>query len=267
LIAPFPILIVCFGSGCVSKGKYRTAVAERDDYVGKTETLEERIAGLETDKKALEAGVAALEAETRVLKTKNEILSGENVELDEMVQELGFEKQNLDAELARQKQDADQFQSTYDALVRDLRQEVASGQVEIEQLRDGLKVNVAQEILFASGSAKLDAGGKKVLVKVCEQLKMVPYQIVVSGHTDTNQIRGRLAERYPTNWELGGARAASVVRLFQEEGIEGARLISASLGEFQPLAPNDTPEGRAKNRRIEIRLRPVMPEESAVTPG
>lgn len=267
LIVPVSVVVICFGQGCVSKGKYLTAVEERDDYVGKTGMLEDRVAELEQDKEALEAGVAALEMETRDLRAKVATLGSENAELDEMVQELGFEKQNLGAELARQKREAEQFESTYDALVRDLRQEVAAGQIEVEQLRDGLKVNIAQEILFGSGSAMLDADGKKILVKVCEQLKMVPYQVVVAGHTDSNQIRGRLAELYPTNWELGGARAASVVRLFQEEGIEGSRLISVSRGEFQPVAPNDTPEDQARNRRIEIRLRPVMPGDSASAAG
>lgn len=255
------IVIVCAGSGCVSKGRYRTAVAERDDYASRTDTLEQRVAGLEKDGEALEASVDDLEAENLDLKRRIDDLERENAELDGTVQNLGRQKQNLDSELARQKQDAEQFQSTYDALVRDLRQEVAAGQVEIEQLRDGLQVNVAQEILFASGSAELDADGRKVLVKVSEQLKMVPYEIVVTGHTDSNPIHGRLAERYPTNWELGGARAARVVRLFQEEGIEGSRLEAVSAGEFRPVAPNDTPEDRERNRRIEIRLRPVIPEE------
>lgn len=70
-----------------------------------------------------------------------------------------------------------------------------------------------------------------------------------------------LVNRYPTNWELAGARAASVVRLFAESGLPAARLLAASLADTRPVATNDTPEGRARNRRIEIRLRPVVIEE------
>lgn len=267
VMAVLSVVMLMAGSGCVSRGKYRTAVTERDDYVGKSEMLEDRVAILESDKEVLETGVAALENQNRELKARIDNIARENADLDEMVQKLGFEKQNLGSELTRKQREEEQFRSTYESLVRDLRSEVAAGQVEIEQLRDGLKVNVAQEILFESGSADLDEGGREVLVKVCDQLKQVPYEIVVSGHTDSVRIRGQLAKRYPTNWELGGARAASVVRLFQQEGIEGIRLIVASRGEFQPVASNDTPEGRSRNRRIEIRLRPVMPEESTAAGG
>ena len=79
------------------------------------------------------------------------------------------------------------------------------------------------------------------------------------GHTDNVQISTRLKERYPTNWELAGARAASVVRLFQGAGIPVQQLVAVSRGEGQPIASNDTPEGRKENRRIEVRLRPFTP--------
>ena len=74
-----------------------------------------------------------------------------------------------------------------------------------------------------------------------------------------------LKERYPTNWELAGARAASVVRLFAQSGIDGTRLSAVSRGDTRPVADNRTPQGRALNRRIEIRLRP-MGEDDVVTP-
>jgi chemotaxis protein MotB len=84
-----------------------------------------------------------------------------------------------------------------------------------------------------------------------------PYRVEVEGHTDNRPIRERLAIRYPTNWELAGARSASVVRLLQSEGIAGTRMRVVSLAEFAPVASNDSDEGRAQNRRIEIRLRPA----------
>ena len=99
-----------------------------------------------------------------------------------------------------------------------------------------------------------------VLIRVAGQLKDVPYQIIVSGHTDNVAIGPNLAKRFPTNWELAGARSARVVRLFEESEIDGVRLLAVSRGETMPVASNDTPEGQKKNRRIEIRLRPVVQE-------
>jgi chemotaxis protein MotB len=91
--------------------------------------------------------------------------------------------------------------------------------------------------------------------------------VLVTGHTDNQKIGPSLAKRYPTNWELGGARAATIVRLFEESGIPKERLAAVSFADGRPKQPNDTPEGRAKNRRIEIRLRPTTPDQVTSTSG
>ena len=76
------------------------------------------------------------------------------------------------------------------------------------------------------------------------------------SHTDNIAVGPRLKQRYPTNWELAGARAASVVRLLSESGVANDRLSAVSFGPFYPVESNDTSAGRARNRRIEIRLLP-----------
>ena len=85
-------------------------------------------------------------------------------------------------------------------------------------------------------------------------LKDVPHQVRVQGHTDNVPIP---SARYPSNWELAGARAAEVVKILADNGIGEDRLSAVSYGEFRPRASNDTPEGCAKNRRIEIRRQPM----------
>jgi chemotaxis protein MotB len=157
-------------------------------------------------------------------------------------------------------EEARKLQETFDGLVASLKKELKAGQIEVKQLRDGLRVNVAQDILFDSGSAALDKNGIEILQRVAAELKKSRHQIVVVGHTDNKPIGPALIERYPTNWELAGARAASVVRLFDGSGISVKRLLAVSMADIQPVASNKTVEGRAKNRRIEIRLRPVAPE-------
>ncbi|MBW2725392.1 MAG: OmpA family protein [Deltaproteobacteria bacterium] len=132
-------------------------------------------------------------------------------------------------------------------------------------MRDGLQVNVADDVLFLSGSAQIDARGRAMLQKVAEQLLAIPNPIRVEGHTDDIPISGALASRYPTNWELAGARAASVVRLMAEDGVESSRMRAVSSGEYSPRALNDSDEGRAQNRRIEIRLLPMIELENVAT--
>ena len=81
--------------------------------------------------------------------------------------------------------------------------------------------------------------------------------VEVQGHTDNVPIRGALAARYPTNWELSAARATGVVRFFQDEGgLDPSTLSAAARSEYRPRSANDTEEGRRQNRRIEILLGP-----------
>jgi chemotaxis protein MotB len=134
---------------------------------------------------------------------------------------------------------------------------VASGQIHIEQLVDGVRVGLSDEILFASGSASLNDGGRAVLTRVAGMISDDKAIITVEGHTDSVGISKKLKSQFPTNWELAGARAASVVRLLSEQGVDPKTMRAVSRGPFAPIASNDTREGRAKNRRTEILLRPV----------
>ena len=98
---------------------------------------------------------------------------------------------------------------------------------------------------------------RAVLEKVASVLAGANRLVRVQGHTDNVPITGQLAKTYPTNWELSAARAVNVVRFLQESAGVAPELLSASaLSEFQPRVPNDTPEGRQKNRRIELLLAP-----------
>jgi len=145
----------------------------------------------------------------------------------------------------------------YDDLVKELSTELDAKTIKIKEMKDGVNVNLSEDILFSSGSASLNDSGKKVIIKVAEKLKNIPHQVIVAGFTDNIPIRGSLTKIFPTNWELAGARAASVVRLLEKQGVDNGKLTAVSYGENQPVESNDTAEGRSQNRRIEIRLRPV----------
>ena len=200
----------------------------------------------------------------RKLELERDALRSNKAALAEELRLLKGETKTLEVRLDQQQGEISQMQGTYDALVAELEDELSSGQVQIEQLRDGIRVNLAQEILFPTGSAELDAKGRDLLARVSAELAKVGHRIEVAGHTDDVAIRGGLAKRYPSNWELAGARAASVVRLFEEKGVSGQRLVAVSLGEKRPVASNLTEKGRARNRRIEVRL---LPDQGGTLPA
>jgi chemotaxis protein MotB len=232
---------------CVSTLKYDQLQQERDALQAKNEALKN-----EVDKSTKEGESLAQQKTT---------LESQNNELQAKLQSSQSKGSELDSKLKDTEEEKKRLQDTYDGLVKDLKKELKAGQIEVTQLRDGLRVNVSQDILFDSGSAALDKNGAIVLTKVATQLRKSGHQIVVIGHTDNKPIRANLAKQYPSNWELAGARAASVVRLFAKQGLQSRRMQAVSLADTQPAAPNDTEQGRAKNRRIEIRLRPVTPDD------
>jgi flagellar motor protein MotB len=123
----------------------------------------------------------------------------------------------------------------------------------LEQTADGVLLTLADAILFPSGSAELTAQGRAVLGEVVGSLDdPAGLRLAVQGHTDDVAITGALAERWPTNWELSAARALAVVKALMEAGVPPTSLEARAFGEHQPVAANDGPEGRARNRRVEI---------------
>lgn len=117
-----------------------------------------------------------------------------------------------------------------------------------------ISLRISNEILFSSGQAALTASGLGVLDRVAEALSRNPYRISVEGHTDPVPIQ---TDRYPSNWELSTARATSVLRQLEARGIAARRLRATGYADTMPLTTNDTAEGRAVNRRVEVILETV----------
>ena len=132
------------------------------------------------------------------------------------------------------------------------------GTIEVRRAGDRVVISIASAILFKSGSAKIRAESRALLVKFSSLLRRYANrEVQVQGHTDNVQISDRLAERWETNWELSAARATRVLRYFVEVGnLDPRRVSGAGMGEFRPIADNDTREGRRTNRRIEIVIFP-----------
>jgi chemotaxis protein MotB len=159
-------------------------------------------------------------------------------------------------ELAEEKETA---AKTQHSLEDQMRQALESKDVTISELRGKLTVNILDRVLFDSGEADLKPEGQKVLEQIAGVLTQhTNRQIHVIGHTDDVPIYRKFA----SNWELSTARATAAVRFLQDRaGVNPRRLGALGYGEFHPIAPNTTAEGRAKNRRIEV---VVLPEEMAL---
>ena len=190
-------------------------------------------------------------------------LRGRVADLQTIRDQLLHTSTDLQAQVAQKEAELLVLHSTQDEIVEGLKQEIADRQVQVEQIKDRLRVEMVDELLFDSGEATLKPGGIEVLKKVGAALKKVNDRpIEVQGHTDNVQIGGALARRFPTNWELSSARSINVARFLHEQaGLDPTRLSAAAHSEFRPRASNDTDEGRRKNRRIEIHLGPVISDE------
>lgn len=142
---------------------------------------------------------------------------------------------------------------TYAALNTKLSSELSSDQAQITQLQNQLKVTMVNDILFPEGGWTLHATGEETLGKIAPTLSNLPgQQVIVQGFTDNVPIGGTLKVRFPSNLELSSARADNVVRYLTSKGVPPATISAQGFGEARPVASNDTAQGKAKNRRVEI---------------
>lgn len=128
---------------------------------------------------------------------------------------------------------------------------VKDGTVSVRRRGDNLEVQISTDILFASGEAQLAPRAMAALQALAVSLKPWPNSLRVEGHTDDRPIHTAL---FPSNWELSAARAASVVRLFAEHGVEPQRMSVVGLAEYAPLQANTSPAGRNANRRVTLTI-------------
>jgi chemotaxis protein MotB len=134
---------------------------------------------------------------------------------------------------------------------------VKNGQMTVSQNGRGVELEINASALFNQGEADIQPEAKKTLADAAKVLADNDFAIEVEGHTDNMPIS---TAKYPSNWELSSARASSVVRLFIDQGILAKRLKAVGEADNQPVVPNDTPENRARNRRVTITVLSPEPE-------
>jgi chemotaxis protein MotB len=138
-------------------------------------------------------------------------------------------------------------------LIRALRPEIEKGDITVDLNNERLMINLASSYLFSSGQAELKPAGVDALKQVGAVLKDFPeYKVAVDGHTDNRPIQGALKKKFPSNKELSEARAANAAKALTEGGLGAAT--THGYADTKPVEPNTTDAGRAKNRRVEIRV-------------
>lgn len=134
---------------------------------------------------------------------------------------------------------------------------VSEGKVRVSQNSRGVSVEINASVLFSPGDAKLTGESEKALRAVALVLRSDQHAIQVEGHTDVAPIKNA---SFPSNWELSAVRASSVVRLFIDGGINESRLTAVGHGPTQPISNNETSDGRARNRRVEVTILSALPD-------
>jgi chemotaxis protein MotB len=186
----------------------------------------------------------ALKAKSKELEEKEKLLSQREKALKEM--------QDM---LSRQ----DSITNRLNEILRNALLGFSADDLSVEIKNGKVYVSMSDKLLFRSGRADIEEEGKKALRVLADVLNKNPeIDILIEGHTDNVPIRTAL---FKDNWDLSVARATSIVRILSEDyKVVSQRLTAAGKGEFVPRASNDTPEGRARNRRTEIILSPKLDE-------
>jgi chemotaxis protein MotB len=225
----FGIFCVVFAVGCgVSKDEFSAQQRDAQQNLKRYEDESEKRAALEKKLTDLQQQAAALQQQL-------DELSATSAKLRE-------EKGALEAKSAQ-----------YQQLTSSLQNQIASGQVEISELRGKMTVKLRDRVLFPSGSSSLNKEGKAALDAVADVFKdLKGKNVVVAGYTD--DVPNSSKSGFMDNWALSTARAVNVVRYLQTKGVSPAMLGAAGFSEYRPLVPNDSAVNRSQNRRIEIAL-------------
>jgi len=211
------------------------------------------------------AEIADLKAQLQDLKDNYEDmideLQGENDEMKGKLDELTAAKISLEdlvKQLNKQSEQAKKRLEMFQNMLAKFKSLIEAGKLKVK-IRDGKMVlELPSAVLFPSGSAMLSEEGQATLAEVAPVLSSIPdreFQIV--GHTDTVPIK---TKKFPSNWELSTARAVSVVKFLQDQGVSPEQISAGGYSEYKPVADNESEEGKAENRRIEIVVMPNLEE-------
>ena len=250
--------------GCGPSDTERRAVAHATE-------LETQLHDCQTHSAELDAHIATLEEQ-------NAAMAARLTSLGQDVSSLTAQRSSLTTSLADTQRALDELRAreaaasarlaAFRSMLERFRAMIDSGQLHVRVVRNRMVVELPANVLFDTGDDQLRAEGQTIIQNIGAILVSIEgRQFQIAGHTDSAPIHSR---RWASNWELSTARAVSVARFLIANGMPPDRISAAGYADTQPVATNDTDEGRANNRRIEIVLLPnidELPDLSALTDG
>lgn len=283
LLAGVGIMSATNTSCIVSKKKYDAETARADKEKAEKNALAKQLSEQQEVNRKLNANnnelrntIASLNGRIARLRDSVDNLEGVVKELTNKINVLGDEKENTKRQLkttsdqiAAQRARLEQLQSLLDQqkeAVEALRRKIAdalkgfnSNELTVKMKNGKVYISMQESLLFPSGSAVVNPKGKEALSKVAGVLNTSEdININIEGHTDSIPIH---TAKFADNWELSTARATSIAHvLIDEYKVTPAKLVASGRSQYDPLAPNTTPEGRGQNRRTEIILEPRLDE-------
>jgi chemotaxis protein MotB len=274
--------------GCVREEQHQVALADLQHNRLELWALKDRLWALDRDVKLLslrvkdkdtrlsdaslvqaelmkrvdEATVLNAELSERLRKAGQSVkdLSGERTDLSRSLADTRIRLEDL----AKKQAAAEARLAQFRALVVRFKRLSDDGKARVLYRGGQMLVELQNDLLFDAGKAVVRDGGKGTLIEVAKILKTLEgRKFQVAGHTDNIKLD---KAKFSNNWELSTARAVAVTKVFVEQGVEPSSVSAGGFAEFAPTASNDTPEGRMKNRRMEIVLVPTA-EEMVSAPG
>ncbi len=244
VLATLTLCTLCTLCGCgVSKSEYDAKAQEADAAKQQVSQLQQQLA---TD----EQQIAQLKGALGMAQSQ--------VMTDDQKSQLEEAKRAM-AEAQERGRLLDDMQAKFKKMID-------TGRLRVTTRHGRVVLQLRNDVLFDTGEAEVKADGKTALGEVAATLRTVgAKRFQVAGHTDTQPITTDKKKAFPTNWELSSARAIAVVKLLTAQGVDPATLSAAGYGPYDPVASNGTPDGMAKNRRIEITLVPNVAD--LVTPS
>ncbi|BCB26704.1 flagellar motor protein MotD [Sulfurimicrobium lacus] len=224
----FAFFVVMYAISSINEGKYRVLSDSLVDAFKQTPTSQEPLR-------------LAKEQPSRPQAARQMIL-----------QPIAVRKADQAQEIKRKKQE-EKMKGIATDLLKVMEPLVKEGQVRVTQSPLGVSIEINASVLFAPGQAQLEKPSIQVLKAVAQVVAGVPNAVQIEGHTDNIPIG---TPAYPSNWELSTARASSVVRLFIDNGVDPSRLMAIGYADQRPVEPNDTNEGRSRNRRVTVMIEP-----------
>jgi chemotaxis protein MotB len=277
------LVVGILASGCVTSGAYDREVAELqgvtadhdrkaadekaalqaqiDDLQKQAEALKAQLAACGTDRDHLKVQLDDATALIQQLEKKLEKL-GQNMdkltgERGQLAQGLADAKARLE-ELRKAQEAAELRAKAFHDLLAKFQSMIDAGKLKVVLRKGRMIIVLPNDVLFDSGKTTIKPDGRSALAQVAKVLATITDRdFLVAGDTDNVRIH---TERFPSNWELSTQRAVEVVEFLIANGMTPENLAAAGYGEFDPVAPNDNPEHRALNRRIEIVLQPNIAE-------